>query len=71
MAKLAIRWQKIAASDEIRRSSQTIAVQDDGTLTIFGGEIVPRQPVDNKIYSLSLTQPNGKRSPILTVNPSF
>ncbi|RDI87333.1 hypothetical protein Vi05172_g2830 [Venturia inaequalis] len=59
MAKLAIRWQKIAASDEIRRSSQTIAVQDDGTLTIFGGEIVPRQPVDNKIYSLSLTQPNA------------
>ncbi|TID27821.1 myrosinase-binding protein-like protein [Venturia nashicola] len=59
MPKLSIQWQEIASSDEIRRSSQTIAVQNDGTLTIFGGEIVPREPVDNKVYSLSLTQSNA------------
>ncbi|QDS72671.1 hypothetical protein FKW77_002891 [Venturia effusa] len=54
MPKLSIQWQHILSSDEIRRSSQTIAAQDDGMLNIFGGEIVPREPVDGKVYSLSL-----------------
>lgn len=61
MANIKVEWRQVTRSDEIRRSSQTIAVQDDGTLNIFGGEVVPREPVDNKVYSLSLTQPNGKK----------
>lgn len=59
MRQITIQWQHVVESVEIRRSSQTIAVQDNGSLTIFGGEIMPREPVDNKIYSLSLTKPNG------------
>lgn len=53
MAKLAVEWQLIAASDDIRRSSQTIAVAD-GTVEIFGGELKPREPVDNKIYCVDI-----------------
>jgi hypothetical protein len=53
MARLAIKWQRVAASDELRRSSQTIGIAN-GQLGIFGGELKPREPVDNKVYNVDL-----------------
>ncbi|KAJ4403341.1 hypothetical protein N0V91_006572 [Didymella pomorum] len=41
-------WQKIHSNDRLKRSSQ-IASVIDGTLHIFGGEVQPRQPVDDKV----------------------
>lgn len=42
----------VVESDDIRRSSHVVAVVDS-ELLIFGGEIKPRQPVDNKVYRIS------------------
>lgn len=53
MGKIAATWTKIASSDSIRRSSQVVGVVDN-QLFIYGGELKPRQPVDNKLYVLPL-----------------
>jgi hypothetical protein len=53
MPRLSIKWRRIAVSDELRRSSQTIGVVD-GRLGVFGGELEPRVPVDNKVYHVDL-----------------
>ena len=54
MVKATIRWQRVAVSDELRRSSQSIGIAS-GHLGIFGGELKPREPVDNKVYTVPLT----------------
>ncbi len=58
MVKATIKWQRIAQSDELRRSSQTIGVVS-AQLGIFGGELKPREPVGNKVYHVSLSG-NGR-----------
>jgi hypothetical protein len=47
-------WQKIAANDRLKRSSQ-IASVINGALHIFGGEVQPRQPVDDKVDVVALS----------------
>ncbi|KIW03372.1 uncharacterized protein PV09_05580 [Verruconis gallopava] len=51
--KITLKWQRIASSDDLRRSSQTIGVAN-GRLDVFGGELKPREPVDNKLYHVDL-----------------
>ncbi|KAF2638185.1 galactose oxidase [Massarina eburnea CBS 473.64] len=46
-------WTRLLASERLRRSSQVLSVIDN-TAYIFGGEVQPRQPVDNQIDAVSL-----------------
>src|SRR5689334_13776128 len=46
-------WSRLLEADRLRRSSQVLSVIDQ-TVYIFGGEVQPRQPVDDKIDVLSL-----------------
>ncbi|RSL62963.1 hypothetical protein CEP53_004571 [Fusarium sp. AF-6] len=43
-----VTWTRIASSVRLYRSSQAVSVVGE-KMYIFGGELVPRQPVDNKI----------------------
>jgi hypothetical protein len=46
-------WTRILDEDRLRRSSQVVSVIDQ-TVCIFGGEVQPRQPVDDKVDVFSL-----------------
>lgn len=48
------KWQRIAANDRLKRSSHVVSVVN-GQLHIFGGEVQPRQPVDDKVDVVALT----------------
>lgn len=45
-------WQRIIHNDRLKRSSQVVSVVD-GQVYIFGGEVQPRQPVDDQVDLLS------------------
>lgn len=47
-------WQRLAKNDRLKRSSQVISVID-GQACIFGGEVQPRQPVDDKVDIVTLS----------------
>jgi hypothetical protein len=46
-------WMRVLDTDRLRRSSQVLSVIGD-RICIFGGEVQPRQPVDDKVDVLSL-----------------
>jgi hypothetical protein len=47
-------WTRLLSSDRLRRSSHVLsAIGSDAC--IFGGERLPRQPVDNKVDALTLS----------------
>lgn len=46
-------WQRLAKSDRLKRSSQVLSVVDN-QVCIFGGEVQPRQPIDDKVDILSI-----------------
>lgn len=48
------QWRRLLSNERLRRSSQVVSVVDQ-TVCIFGGEVQPRQPVDNQIDVFSLT----------------
>lgn len=45
-------WTRLLDTERLRRSSQVLSVIDD-KICIFGGEVQPRQPVDDQIDVLS------------------
>ncbi|KAH7390836.1 kelch repeat protein-like protein [Phaeosphaeria sp. MPI-PUGE-AT-0046c] len=45
-------WIRLLDTERLRRSSQVLSVIDD-KICIFGGEVLPRQPVDDQIDVLS------------------
>lgn len=47
-------WKRLIESDRLRRSSQVVTAIGD-TVCIFGGEVAPRQPVDDQVDILTLT----------------
>lgn len=51
-------WTRILDTDRLRRSSQVVSVIDQ-TVCIFGGEVQPRQPIDDKVDILSLKPGNN------------
>ncbi|KAF2811103.1 galactose oxidase [Mytilinidion resinicola] len=71
MAKsLSIKWQRIIASDTIKRSSQVIAIAND-KVHIFGGEIVPREPVGSNVYANpKITRLPGLKDSSTTTQPA-
>lgn len=46
-------WTRLIASERLRRSSQALSVIGQH-IYVFGGEVQPRQPVDDKVDVLSL-----------------
>ncbi|KAG7127107.1 Nitrile-specifier protein 5 like [Verticillium longisporum] len=53
MANIKASWTKLAESQRLQRSSQTIAVLGSAAY-IFGGELLPREPIDNQLDVVSL-----------------
>lgn len=62
MASIQASWRQIIDVNDIRRSSQVASVAQEDLL-VFGGEIKPRQPVDNKIYRIPL-DPDASRQKV-------
>lgn len=58
-------WKRILSEDRLRRSSHVLSVLDN-TVCIFGGEVQPRQPVDNQVDIVSLK--SGRTSPTIHAN---
>ena len=52
-------WTRLHSAERLRRSSHVVSVIDQ-TVCIFGGEVQPRQPIDDQIDVLSLQ--SGKAS---------
>ncbi|KAM0274344.1 hypothetical protein ACHAQH_007939 [Verticillium albo-atrum] len=48
MAGSNVSWTKLAESQRLQRSSQTVSVVGSAAY-IFGGELLPREPVDNQL----------------------
>ncbi|KAJ4366209.1 hypothetical protein N0V83_007845 [Neocucurbitaria cava] len=46
-------WTRLLDEERLRRSSQVLSVIDQ-TVCIFGGEVQPRQPIDDKVDVFSL-----------------
>jgi hypothetical protein len=46
-------WTRLHSTERLRRSSHVVSVIDQ-TVCIFGGEVQPRQPIDDQIDVLSL-----------------
>ncbi|KAF5380288.1 hypothetical protein D9757_007978 [Collybiopsis confluens] len=51
---LRVQWTLLTSSARLQRSSQCLSIVNNKVL-IFGGEVVPRQPVDNQIDMLDLS----------------
>ncbi|XWW96125.1 hypothetical protein V2A60_004095 [Cordyceps javanica] len=49
------KWSRLIATQRLYRSSQTVTVVGQKAY-IFGGELVPRQPIDNKIDVVELAR---------------
>ncbi|KAE8823049.1 hypothetical protein PTNB85_10228 [Pyrenophora teres f. teres] len=47
-------WKRLASEERLRRSSQVVSVVQQN-VCIFGGEVKPREPIDNKVDIFSLT----------------
>ncbi|KAJ3494863.1 hypothetical protein NLG97_g3809 [Lecanicillium saksenae] len=55
------KWSRLVATQRLYRSSHTVTVVGQQAY-IFGGELVPRQPVDNKFDVVSLSKQSAGRS---------
>ncbi|KAL7625836.1 hypothetical protein AAE478_005059 [Parahypoxylon ruwenzoriense] len=53
MANISARWIPLASNARLRRSSHCVSVLENQAW-IFGGELVPRQPVDNQFDVVGL-----------------
>ncbi|KAF5713175.1 putative kelch repeat-containing protein [Fusarium globosum] len=57
-----VTWSHITSSKRLYRSSQAVSVVGQKTY-IFGGELLPREPVDNRVDVVSLdTQEHGAQT---------
>jgi hypothetical protein len=54
------KWARLHDAERLRRSSQVLSVVGN-TAYIFGGEVQPRQPVDDKVDVLPLNTTNGPK----------
>ncbi|EEY20273.1 kelch repeat protein [Verticillium alfalfae VaMs.102] len=65
MAFLSAKWLRIASSQRLCRSSQAVSVVDQKTY-VFGGELVPREPIGNQIDTVDVENENekGRKKPM-------
>ncbi|KAK3904040.1 kelch repeat protein [Staphylotrichum tortipilum] len=61
MASLSARWTRLVSSARLERSSHTLSVLQSQTW-VFGGELLPREPVDNQLDAIDLRA--GQESPV-------
>jgi hypothetical protein len=54
MATITATWHLVAESDRLRRSSQAFSALGVEAF-VFGGELLPREPVDNSIDRVSIS----------------
>ena len=54
-------WTRLSSHERLRRSSQVVSVIDQ-KVCIFGGEVKPREPIDDKVDIFSLTSGIAPRS---------
>lgn len=55
MSRLSATWTRLASSGRLQRSSHTLSVVESRAF-VFGGELIPRQPVDNQLDVIDLTR---------------
>jgi len=55
MSSIQAKWTRLASSDRLKRSSQNLSVVGDRAW-IFGGELQPRQPIDNQFDVVELSE---------------
>ncbi|KAF6791686.1 kelch repeat protein [Colletotrichum sojae] len=53
MAKISAVWSLVTSGDRLRRSSQAVSVIGN-QVYVFGGELLPREPVDNQVDTIQL-----------------
>ncbi len=58
MASLSAKWTRLASSERLGRSSQSLSVLGSRAW-VFGGELFPRQPVDNRLDVIELGSEQG------------
>lgn len=46
-------WRRLVKNDRLKRSSQILSVVN-GQVCIYGGEVQPRQPLDDKVDIIAL-----------------
>ena len=68
MARIVANWRRLASSVRLRRSSQSLSVLGSRGW-IFGGELLPRQPVDNCLDVVGLDP--GQEGSTKVVPPSL
>ncbi|OIW24968.1 kelch repeat protein [Coniochaeta ligniaria NRRL 30616] len=56
MANLSASWTRLASSERLGRSSQSLSVLGSQAW-VFGGELLPREPVDNRLDVVELKSP--------------
>jgi len=55
MSAITAKWTRLASTARLQRSSQTLSVVKNQAW-IFGGELQPRQPVDNQLDIIELSR---------------
>lgn len=68
MDKLSATWSQLYSEDELQRSSHVVSVVDDKAY-VFGGELLPRQPVDNDVYKVDLRAGGMHLTTLRSMNP--
>ncbi|KAF2277760.1 galactose oxidase [Westerdykella ornata] len=53
-SRLTGTWTRLLTSDRLKRSSQVVSAIGQ-SVCIFGGELLPRQPIDNKVDVVTLS----------------
>lgn len=66
---ISAKWTHLASEDRLRRSSQAVSVIDSDVY-IFGGELAPREPVDNMTDVLNVKTPDLRTVAATTLAPS-
>ncbi|KAL7795780.1 hypothetical protein V8C37DRAFT_373412 [Trichoderma ceciliae] len=66
MASFSARWTKLVSSSRLRRSSHILSA-NASKVWVFGGELLPRQPVDNEV---DLVDVNAESEDAVTTLPA-
>ena len=66
MAGLSASWTRLVSNSRLQRSSQVLSVLSSKAW-IFGGELLPRQPVDNRLDVVDLAQGPAEGKPSKTL----
>ncbi|KAF3014155.1 hypothetical protein E8E14_001202 [Neopestalotiopsis sp. 37M] len=69
MAQLEAHWTQITASSRLQRSSQCLSVIGSEAY-IFGGELLPRQPVSNQFDVIAIGNNNAQDNVTTLAEPS-